>query len=81
MSTEGSPSARQILGDNIRRRRKTQGMSQEELADRAGMHRTYLGAIERAEQNVSIDNIERVAVALGCAPYDLLQRSPQADDL
>lgn len=65
--------ARRILAQNIRSRRKAQNISQEELANRAGMHRTYLGAIERAEQNVSIDNIERIAAALSCTPYDLLR--------
>ncbi len=39
-----------------------------------------MGAIERSEQNVSIDNIERIAVALGCAPSELLQRKPLLAD-
>ena len=48
------------------------GLSQEELADLASLHRTYVGSIERAERNVSIDNIEKLAVALGLTAADLL---------
>jgi transcriptional regulator with XRE-family HTH domain len=54
----------------IRTRRK---LSQEALADLAGLHRTYIGSVERGERNVSIDNIERIALALGCHPADLLR--------
>jgi len=49
------------------------GLSQEELADIAGLHRTYVGSIERGERNVSIDNIERLAVALELDVIDLLR--------
>lgn len=52
------------LGLRIREIRKNLGYSQEELADKADLHRTYIGAIERGEQNVSIDNIEKIANAL-----------------
>lgn len=69
--------ARQILAKNIRSARKGQKISQEDLADLAGMHRTYLGAIERSEQNVSIDNIERIALALGCSIAELLQEGEE----
>ncbi|WP_425147827.1 helix-turn-helix domain-containing protein [Deinococcus sp.] len=64
--------ARRNLAHNLRSLRKAQGLSQEVLADRAGVHRTYLGAIERGEQNVSIDNIERIANALGCNIEELV---------
>jgi transcriptional regulator with XRE-family HTH domain len=69
--------ARHTLAKNIRLARKAQKISQEELADLAGMHRTYLGAIERTEQNVSIDNIERIAVALGCTVAELFQEEEE----
>ena len=54
--------------------RKARGISQEELADLAGLHRTYVGSIERGERNVSIDNIERLAGALRLDVIDLLVR-------
>jgi transcriptional regulator with XRE-family HTH domain len=53
-----------ILAQNIRRIRLGRGLSQEKLAERAGLHRTYVGSVERAERNISIDNIEALAIAL-----------------
>jgi transcriptional regulator with XRE-family HTH domain len=64
--------ARTRLARNIRAMRKERGISQEELADLAGLHRTYVGSIERGERNVSIDNIERLAGALEQDVMDLL---------
>ena len=49
------------------------GLSQEALADLAGLHRTYVGSIERCERNVSIDNIEKLAMALSTDIADLLE--------
>lgn len=49
------------------------GISQEDLADKAGLHRTYIGSVERGERNVSIDNIERLANAVGSTVQKLLQ--------
>ena len=66
------PNARTRLASNLRTRRKAVGLSQEVLADLAGLHRTYLGGIERAERNVSIDNIEKLAAALDADVVDLL---------
>lgn len=64
-------SARLRFAANLRARRKALGISQEELADLAGLHRTYVGSIERGERNVSIDNIERLADALDLDVVDL----------
>jgi transcriptional regulator with XRE-family HTH domain len=58
-------SARARLAKRLRAERATRGLSQEQLADLAGLHRTYVGSVERAERNVSIDNIEQLAAALG----------------
>ena len=56
----------------MRRLRLAKGLSQEGLAQMAGIHRTYIGAVERGERNVSIDNMERIAAALGANITDLL---------
>ena len=64
---------RDILAKNMRRLRAARGLSQEALAHECGINRTYLSAVERAERNVSIDNMERLAVALGVALPELLR--------
>ncbi len=64
-----------IFAANVRRRRLALGLSQEELAERAGVHRTYVGMLERSEKNVTIYNIERIALALSVEPHSLLQAS------
>ena len=64
--------AAKLLGTRIRKRRKELGVSQEELADRAGLHRTYVGAVERGERNVSFYNILRLSRALKEDPGELL---------
>ncbi|WP_271410036.1 helix-turn-helix domain-containing protein [Pseudomonas sp. Q1-7] len=63
-----------IFAANVRRRRLELGLSQEELAERAGVHRTYVGMLERGEKNVTIYNIERLASALELEAYALLQK-------
>lgn len=69
------PSARRIFAENLRKARLAKKLSQEDLAELANLHRTYVGSVERAERNVSIDNIERLAVALGVSPASLLRGS------
>lgn len=63
-----------VFATNVRRRRLELGLSQEELAERAGVHRTYVGMLERREKNVTLQSIERLAGALGVEPYVLLQK-------
>lgn len=65
--------ARLTFARNLRKHRMTQGLSQEELAELADLHRTYVGSVERGERNISIDNIERLALALGVRTSDLLK--------
>ena len=62
-----------VFAQNVRRRRLELGLSQEALAERAGVHRTYIGMIERSEKNVTIYNIWRCANALGMAAHELLR--------
>jgi transcriptional regulator with XRE-family HTH domain len=52
------------FGIKVRDLRKQRNLSQEELADKAGLHRTYIGMIERAEKNITLVNIEKIANAL-----------------
>lgn len=54
-----------MFAANLRKVRRERGYSQEKLADLTGLHRTYVGSVERGERNVSIDNMERFARALG----------------
>ncbi len=73
MSTKNTtPKIRKIFARNLREIRIKQGLSQEELADIAGLHRTYVGSVERGERNISIDNMERLASALNINIQDLL---------
>jgi transcriptional regulator with XRE-family HTH domain len=64
---------RVIVGKNIRNLRKAKGWSQETLAFEAGLHRTYIGDIERGERNVSVVNVQKIANALGVPAADLLR--------
>ncbi len=52
------------FGQKVRGQRTKMGISQEELAARAGVHRTYIGMIERAEKNITLENIEKICKAL-----------------
>lgn len=58
-----SKNPKQAIGNNIRKFRLSANWSQEELADKAGLHRTYVGAVERGERNIGIQNV--VAIARG----------------
>ena len=62
-----------IFGNNIRRLRTDLGWSQEKLAEACGLHRTYVGAVERGERNVSLENIVEIALALGVKPAELME--------
>ena len=64
---------RDVLAKNMRTLRRARGLSQEALADEIGIDRTYLGSVERAERNVSIDNVARIAKALAVEPWKLLK--------
>lgn len=59
------------FGQKVRAERVKLDLSQEELASRAGVHRTYIGMIERAEKNITLENIEKIAKALSLTPKQL----------
>jgi transcriptional regulator with XRE-family HTH domain len=64
---------RSLFGKRIRQLRQRAGISQEALADRCGLHRTYVGGIERGERNPSLMNIARIAKALNVPLVDLFR--------
>ena len=64
---------RETLSNNIKKYRASKSISQEELAFRCGLHRTYISDVERCSRNISIDNIEKIAVALDVSASDLLK--------
>ena len=66
---------RETVAANIRRIRKEKGISQEELADRAGVNRNYVGMVERCENAPTVDLLEKFAEALGVEPIEFLLQS------
>lgn len=64
-----------IVAKNIKKYRNVKNLTQEHLAELSGLHRTYIGSVERAERNLSLENLERIAKALKVAPKDLLDEN------
>lgn len=62
------------FGNKVRQLRKEKGLSQEELSFKADLHRTYIGMIERAEKNITLTNIDKIAKALDVSPSELLAK-------
>lgn len=69
-----------ILADNIRAYRKSNQISQEQLADICNLHRTYVGSVERGERNVTLTTLETLATALGVSVPALLTKRAFEDD-
>lgn len=67
------------FGQRVRNERLKQGFSQEELAEKASLHRTYIGMIERAEKNITLINIEKIARALEVSLEELLKESSNSE--
>lgn len=64
---------RRVVAQNLRRLRRKGGLAQEELADRAGLNRNYIGMIEREENSPTVDALEQISKALGVDPVVLFQ--------
>ena len=64
----------QILADNILEYRREHGLSQEDFADQCGLHRTYVGSVERGERNVTLSTLEVFATVIGIAVPELLTK-------
>ena len=62
-----------IVGRNLRRYRQERGLSQEEFADVVGVHRTYLGGLERGERNLTLRSLERIAERIQLDAMELLR--------
>lgn len=61
-----------FLGKKVREEREKRSLSQEEFGKLLGMHRTYVGMVERGEKNITIVNLRRIAIALGINVRDLI---------
>jgi transcriptional regulator with XRE-family HTH domain len=68
-----STNIKRELGQRIRNLRKRQGMTQEEMADKCGLHWTYIGGLERGERNPTLTTMQKVALGLGVGLTDLIQ--------
>ena len=66
----------QTLASNLRNLRRKLDLSQEELAEQCGLHRTYVGSVERGERNVTLSSLETLASALGVSVPQLLSQDP-----
>ena len=71
---------RRVLADNIRSLRQVQSLSQEALAAKSGLHRTYVGSVERRERNVSLSTLVILASSLGVTVPHLLTKHPRPDE-
>ena len=74
-----SENIKAILAENLRSLRRSQNLSQEELAAKCGLHRTYIGSVERCERNVTLSTLEMLATALGVSAPDLISSKECAD--
>jgi transcriptional regulator with XRE-family HTH domain len=61
------------VGRNLRRYRQARGLSQEAFADLVGVHRTYMGGLERGERNLTLKSVERIAALIKVEPLELLR--------
>lgn len=69
-----------IFANNMKKNRLKQSLSQEELAFKAGLHRTYISDIEREKRSISLGNIQKISIALGIEPYELFLKEDDEND-
>lgn len=79
MVKKAIPATRETLAANVKAFRKAYGYSQEQLAEHCGLHRTYIGSVEREERNVSLSTLEVLALALGVSVPELLTHRAEHD--
>lgn len=63
-----------ILAENILRLRMERNWSQEDCAEKCRLHRTYIGAVERGERNITLASLDKIAAAFGVPPIELLKK-------
>ena len=69
-----------IFANNVKKNRLKQSLSQEELAFKAGLHRTYISDIEREKRSISLGNIQKISIALEIEPYELFLKEDAEND-
>lgn len=69
-----------VFGTNLKKYRTQQMLSQEKLAEKCGLHRTYISDIERFKRSISLENIQRIADALGLKTYQLFIDKNESED-
>lgn len=67
------------IGAVVRQLREASGLSQEELAEQAGLHRTYISLVERGRRNITVDALSQIAEALGVYPSRLISEAEKSD--
>ena len=71
---------KKVFANNVKKYRNSLGISQEKFAERAGLHRTYISAVESQRRSISLDNIQKIADALGIDTYKLFIEDNKKDE-
>ena len=75
-ATSAEGTLQKTLGRNLRAYRSERGLSQEQFAELLGVHRTYMGGVERGERNLTLKSVERIAQKISVDPLELLRETP-----
>ena len=68
-----------VFGRNLRQYRRSLGLSQEAFADIVGLHRTYMGGVERGERNLTLKSVESLCQQIGTDPLEMLRQPPNGE--